>query len=49
MPERYSNEYGEFVWHRDPNHCPHMNEHACPTCDFDGYHQQHIDAEEPTT
>ena len=25
-------------WHTDPRTCPHANEHACPTCDHDGYY-----------
>lgn len=44
MPERYSTEYGPFTWHPKSRDCPHENEHACPTCDFDGYYQAHIPA-----
>lgn len=22
----------------DPRDCPHYNDNACPTCDFDGYY-----------
>jgi len=27
-------------WHKQSNDCPHYNEHACPTCDFDGYYAE---------
>lgn len=40
--QTYETEYGEFTWHPDPHACPHANEHACPTCDFDGYYQKFI-------
>lgn len=30
-------------WHTDPRTCSHMNEHACPTCDFDGYYRKRME------
>jgi hypothetical protein len=28
----------EIRWHKESRDCPHINEHACPFCDFDGYY-----------
>jgi hypothetical protein len=25
-------------WYPDPRTCPHYNDNACPTCDFDRYY-----------
>ena len=27
-------------WHTNPRTCPHMNDHVCPTCDFDRYYER---------
>lgn len=40
---------GGDVMHPDPNDCPHENEHACPTCDFDGYYENKHRAKCPWT
>lgn len=44
-PEQVVNEHPLYVavnsfrlW-KDPRSCPHYNDNACATCDFDGYYE----------
>lgn len=30
-------------WWNDTRRCPHFNDNACATCDFDGHYRQRIE------
>lgn len=34
-------------WHKTAETCPHYNENACPTCDFDGFYAKRYPDECP--